>query len=85
MLSCCFLFGFANPKEKPCLGIHDTKTGTLLLIEATPAIESQIALLHQLTDEHDRHTNPVFSDRAILKNITKRGFRIAKQGERIGL
>jgi pyrroloquinoline quinone biosynthesis protein B len=40
------------------LGIHDTKTGKLLLIEATPAIESQVALLHELTGEHDRARQP---------------------------
>ena len=57
---CCAEARKSGRKEYPaCLGIHDTKTGTLLLIEATPAIESQVALLHQLADEHDRGRKPI--------------------------
>ena len=57
--SCCEEARKSGRKEYPaCLGIHDTKTGKLLLIEATPAIESQVALLHQLTDAHDRGRQP---------------------------
>ena len=58
--SCCAEARKSGKKEYPaCLGIHDTKTGTLLLIEATPAIESQVALLHQLTGAHDRGRKPI--------------------------
>jgi pyrroloquinoline quinone biosynthesis protein B len=56
---CCTEARKSGREEYPaCLGIHDTKTGTLLLIEATPAIESQVALLHQLTDTHTRGRQP---------------------------
>ena len=57
--SCCTDARHSGRKEYPaCLGIHDTKTGKLVLIEATPAIESQIALLHELSGEHGRDRNP---------------------------
>ncbi len=32
-----------------CLGVHDTKTNKLVLIEATPSIEKQVSLLHRLS------------------------------------
>ena len=57
--SCCTDARQSGREEYPaCLGIHDTKTGKLLLIEATPAIESQVALLHELTGEHGRSRQP---------------------------
>lgn len=37
-----------------CLGIHDRSTGKLLLVEATPAIESQVADFQRLAGVHDR-------------------------------
>jgi pyrroloquinoline quinone biosynthesis protein B len=56
---CCTSARENGRKELPaCLGIHDTKTGKLLLIEATPAIESQVALLHKLSGEQNRGRSP---------------------------
>jgi pyrroloquinoline quinone biosynthesis protein B len=34
---------------------------------------------------HLNHTNPAFSDVAIERNLRDLGFKIAQQGERIGL
>ncbi|MCA8956652.1 MAG: MBL fold metallo-hydrolase, partial [Planctomycetes bacterium] len=42
-----------------CLAVHDPATGALLLIEATPRIEPQLALLHELAGAHDRGRRPV--------------------------
>ena len=42
-----------------CLGIHDTWTDKLVLIEATPAIEAQVALLHQYAGVTGRGRTPV--------------------------
>ncbi len=57
--TCCMNARSSGLKELPaCLGIHDTKTGKLLLIEATPAIESQVALLHKLSGEQERGRHP---------------------------
>ncbi len=41
------------------LGIHDARTGALILIEATPAIEAQIATLHTLTGQSGLNRRPV--------------------------
>jgi pyrroloquinoline quinone biosynthesis protein B len=46
--------------EYPCsLGIRDRETGKLLLIEATPAVTAQIAMLHTLADASQRGHRPV--------------------------
>ncbi|MEE2718618.1 MAG: MBL fold metallo-hydrolase [Planctomycetota bacterium] len=42
-----------------CLGIHDRETGRLVLIEATPGIDSQLRLLHDLTGVSGRGRQPV--------------------------
>lgn len=47
--SCCTEARANRHQEFPTsLGIHDTQTDKLLIIEATPAIESQVTLLHKL-------------------------------------
>lgn len=58
--SCCTAARASGRVETPaCLGIHDRETGGLVLIEATPAVESQVARLHELSGEHDRGRAPV--------------------------
>jgi pyrroloquinoline quinone biosynthesis protein B len=42
-----------------CLGIVDHEAGTLILVEATPRIEEQVALLHELAGVHGRGRRPV--------------------------
>jgi len=42
-----------------CLGVVDHGSGSLLLVEATPRIEPQVALLHRLAGAHDRGRRPV--------------------------
>ncbi len=42
-----------------CLGVHDPDTGRLLLSEATPAIETQVALLQRLAGRGGRGRAPV--------------------------
>jgi pyrroloquinoline quinone biosynthesis protein B len=42
-----------------CLGVVAHDTGGLLLVEATPAIAEQVALLHRLANVHDRGRRPV--------------------------
>ncbi|MBT6270540.1 MAG: hypothetical protein HOI88_09385 [Phycisphaerae bacterium] len=57
--TCCTNARATGLEEYPaCLGIHDRETGKLLLIEATPAIESQVALLHKLSGEQERGRQP---------------------------
>ena len=57
---CCVDARSLGTEEYPaCLGIHDTKTGKLVLIEATPAIEKQVSLLHTLTGVTDRGRQPI--------------------------
>ncbi|MFN0242164.1 MAG: MBL fold metallo-hydrolase [Planctomycetota bacterium] len=41
------------------LGIHDRETGALLLVEATPSIEKQVALLHDLTGARGHARRPI--------------------------
>lgn len=41
-------------RHPACLGIHDRESGRLLLVEATPAIEPQVALLHERCGAHGR-------------------------------
>jgi len=43
------------------LGLHDRETGRLLLVEATPAVEKQVALLRRLAGNEDRQGQPVDS------------------------
>jgi len=58
--ACCAQARRAGLREYPCsLGICDRRTGKLLLIEATPAVEPQIALLHTLSEQHGRGRRPV--------------------------
>ena len=57
--SCCMNARTTGLKEYPaCLGIHDTETGKLLLVEATPAIETQVALLHERSGVQNRARLP---------------------------
>jgi pyrroloquinoline quinone biosynthesis protein B len=42
-----------------CLAIHDAASGKLCLVEATPRIEPQLALLHRLTGQRARGRQPV--------------------------
>lgn len=42
-----------------CLGVVDRRAGKLLLVEATPAVERQVAQLHQLADVHGRGRQPI--------------------------
>jgi len=56
---CCVNARSTGHAEYPaCLGIHDTHTGKLLLVEATPAIESQVSLLHKLSGVTNRGRHP---------------------------
>ncbi|MBK8974767.1 MAG: MBL fold metallo-hydrolase [Planctomycetes bacterium] len=49
---CCADARRTGRVETPaCLGVHDRSTGALLLVEATPGIERQLALLHELTGQ----------------------------------
>ena len=41
------------------LALHDRETGALALIEATPAVERQVALLHEWTGARPRERRPV--------------------------
>ncbi len=58
--ACCADARRSGRRETPaCLGVHDRVTGKLLLIEATPAIEEQLALLHRLAGGAPRGRAPV--------------------------
>ena len=58
--SCCEDARRKGEERYPaCLGIHDRQSGALVLIEATPAIEKQIALLHGFCATQDRERKPV--------------------------
>ena len=57
---CCVLARRDGRVETPaCLGIHDRSTGKLLLVEATPAIEAQVGMLHEATGTDGRGRSPV--------------------------
>ncbi len=57
---CCQTARAAGRVETPaCLGIHDRETGGLVLIEATPGVESQVAALHAYSEVGDRARRPV--------------------------
>ncbi len=57
---CCAQARAEGRVEFPsALGICDRATGRLVLIEATPAIEPQIALLHSLSGQRGRGRAPV--------------------------
>lgn len=48
--ACCARARESGRREGPAsLGIHDTETGRLVLVEATPDIEAQVALQHETT------------------------------------
>ncbi len=49
MQACCAEARKTGRREYPCaLGVHDRVSGALALIEATPAVEPQLAMLHAL-------------------------------------
>lgn len=53
--SCCREARHSGRRALPaCLGLHDRESGRLLLVEATPAIEAQVARLHELAGAHGR-------------------------------
>ncbi len=57
---CCRVARREGRVEYPCsLGVRDRLTGALLLIEATPAVESQVAMLHTLAEVDPRDRVPV--------------------------
>ena len=57
---CCQDARRSSRRETPaCLGIHDRETDRLVLIEATPAVEEQIAMLHELSGISGRGRQPV--------------------------
>jgi pyrroloquinoline quinone biosynthesis protein B len=58
--ACCAQARASGRRETPaCLGVHDAATGKLLLLEATPAVEEQLALLHRLAGVAPRGRAPV--------------------------
>lgn len=57
---CCEDARRTGRRETPAaLGLHDSSDGQLVLVEATPAVEEQVALLHQLANVRDRGRKPV--------------------------
>jgi len=57
---CCEDARKTGRRETPAaLGLHDSSDGQLVLVEATPAVEEQVALLHQLANARDRGRKPV--------------------------
>lgn len=57
---CCADARASGRTEYPVsLGLVDRRTQKLLLVEATPRIEEQVALLHELADVHGRGRAPV--------------------------
>lgn len=58
--ACCASMRHAGRADRPaCLGIHDRTSGALLLVEATPAIEAQVAQLHELAGAKGRGRKPI--------------------------
>ncbi|MBB47095.1 MAG: pyrroloquinoline quinone biosynthesis protein PqqB [Phycisphaerae bacterium] len=57
---CCAEARISGRRELPaCLGIIDRTNDKLILIEATPAIDEQIAMLHELAGVEGRGRSPV--------------------------
>lgn len=57
---CCALARESGRELYPaCLGVRDRESGALLLIEATPRIEKQVALLHELSGSSGTKRRPV--------------------------
>lgn len=57
---CCADARRSGRRETPaCLGVHDAQTGKLLLVEATPAVEEQLAHLHRFAGGAPRGRAPV--------------------------
>ncbi|MCH2162295.1 MAG: MBL fold metallo-hydrolase [Phycisphaerales bacterium] len=57
---CCVNARATGRVETPaCLGIHDRHSGRLVLVEATPAVESQLATFYELTGVKGRGRQPV--------------------------
>ncbi len=48
-----------KPLHPACLGVRDLETGALLLVEATPAVEAQVARFHDLAAVSGRGRKPV--------------------------
>jgi len=58
--ACCARARRAGRRLHPVsLGVHGTETGQLLLLEATPAIDAQVALLQELSGQRARGRAPV--------------------------
>lgn len=58
--SCCIEARSSGKHEYPTsIGLIDHETGQLVLIEATPAIDAQIALLHSIASAGERCRRPV--------------------------
>ena len=58
--ACCVIARRTGRVETPaCLGVIDHRDGRLMLIEATPAIDTQLALLQELSGQTDRGRAPV--------------------------
>lgn len=58
--ACCTSMRRSGHTDTPAsLGIHDRETGALLLVEATPAIETQVAHLHELAGARDHSRKPI--------------------------
>jgi pyrroloquinoline quinone biosynthesis protein B len=49
----------ARVDNPACIGIHDRESGALVMIEATPAIEPQVAMLHRAFGVEGRARRPV--------------------------
>ena len=57
---CCVEARASGRVETPaCLGVIDRTNGRLMLIEATPAIDGQLALLQEIAGQTDRGRAPV--------------------------
>lgn len=57
---CCAEAGRRGQVETPaCIGIHDRTTDRLVLIEATPGIDTQLRLLHERAGVSGRDRQPV--------------------------
>ncbi|MEZ5965080.1 MAG: MBL fold metallo-hydrolase [Planctomycetota bacterium] len=58
--ACCAAARRGGRRETPaCLGVQDRESGSLLLLEATPAVEEQLARLHALAGSAARGRAPV--------------------------
>ena len=75
---CCVEARETGRHELPAsVGVIDRETGKLLLFEATPAIDAQLALLPEAAGVTDRGRQPV--DGVLLEGPVLGGERVAKQ------